>query len=105
MLKCPSAMSNVLAAPVFLLFFSFELAGLSHADSCPQKPLQIPAEVTYPPNLDQLKFRLLNYKCFGQYEREIERVITHAIVYVQKRAGQVMKPALVLDIDETSLSN
>jgi hypothetical protein len=88
-----------------LLLTCSGLGNSASADSCPDKPRQVPSEVTYPPNLDQLKIRLLNYKCFGQYEREVGRVAGRAEAYVKRRASRVPKPALVLDIDETSLSN
>lgn len=62
------------------------------------------AEVGEPVNLGDLKIQLHTYrKC--SYETDVARVLEAARVYVEERASAVKKPALVLDIDETSLSN
>ena len=58
-----------------------------------------------PLNLGQLKSQLYVYACYGTYDRDLDGVLSEAKTYVETRAGQVAKPALVLDIDETSLSN
>ena len=58
-----------------------------------------------PVNLGELKMQLLDYKCFGDYDRDMEKVLSDAQFYIEYRAPQVTKPAIVLDIDETSLSN
>jgi len=41
----------------------------------------------------------------GDYDGDVAAVFAAARAYVEGRAGAVSKPALVLDIDETSLSN
>jgi hypothetical protein len=58
-----------------------------------------------PPNLGDLKKQLLAYHDFGAYERDLQAVDDQATAYLEERAHKVNKPALVLDIDETSLSN
>lgn len=58
-----------------------------------------------PPNLDELKHQLLVYKTSGDYERGLAAVAAKAQAYIEQHAGDVSRPALVLDIDETSLSN
>lgn len=58
-----------------------------------------------PPNVGQLKNWLREYRYCGQYDTDIGAVLQQASDYVTKRASQVAKPAVVLDIDETSLSN
>ena len=60
---------------------------------------------TQPLNLGQLKNQLYFYACSGAYDRDLNKVAGKAQAYVAMRAAQVAKPALVLDIDETSLSN
>jgi len=45
------------------------------------------------------------YVSSGQYDREFAAVVRHAREYLETRAKAVAKPAIVLDIDETSLSN
>jgi len=56
------------------------------------------------PQHDEVKEQLLDYH-ERHYERDIADVLGDAEAHVAKRAEQVTKPALVLDIDETSLSN
>jgi acid phosphatase len=68
---------------------------------------QAPAavETHQPANLGELKQELRKYQSSGDYDRDLAAVAVAAQAYVEERAGQVSKPALVLDIDETSLSN
>ena len=56
-------------------------------------------------NLGDIKAQLTYYHDFGGYTRDLEAIDTQATAYLIERAGKVRKPALVLDIDETSLSN
>lgn len=58
-----------------------------------------------PGNLGQLKAELRTYHDNGAYERALAAVIQRAQTYITMRAPQVARPAIVLDIDETSLSN
>jgi acid phosphatase len=58
-----------------------------------------------PANLGELKAALRTYHDSGRYEREIEAVVARASAYLLAHARDVHNPALVLDIDETSLSN
>jgi hypothetical protein len=55
------------------------------------------------PNLGQLKLQLLYYQCSA--EADVRTELAKARAWVEQRAGQVVNPAIVLDIDETSLSN
>lgn len=41
----------------------------------------------------------------GRYDLQVANVVKLARIWLDKRAGKVTKPAIVLDIDETSLSN
>jgi acid phosphatase len=75
------------------------------AAECPSKPYREIYDPGQPTNLGALKRRLLSYKCFGAHDRDIARVLASARRYVELRAARVRKPALVLDIDETALSN
>jgi predicted secreted acid phosphatase len=56
------------------------------------------------PNLGQLKLQLLYYQC-SAYEADVRTELAKARAWVEQRAGQVVNPAIVLEIDETSLSN
>ena len=58
-----------------------------------------------PPNLGELKTQLLSYKLYGEYDRELAAVDTQAQAFIDAQASLWPKPAIVLDIDETSLSN
>jgi predicted secreted acid phosphatase len=58
-----------------------------------------------PGNLGDLKQQITEYKRSGGYDRDVEAVLGNAQVYVMRRAPLVRKPAIILDIDETSLSN
>jgi predicted secreted acid phosphatase len=58
-----------------------------------------------PPNLGELKQQLLVYRKSGDYERQLAAVVARAWAAIKQHAGEVARPALVLDIDETSLSN
>src|SRR5262249_48135491 len=56
------------------------------------------------PNLGQLKLLLRDYRC-AKYDAEVADILGQARNWLEQRAGQVSRPAIVLDIDETSLSN
>jgi predicted secreted acid phosphatase len=49
--------------------------------------------------------RVERYISSGEYDMEFGAVVARARAYVETRAPRVTKPAIVLDIDETSLSN
>jgi predicted secreted acid phosphatase len=75
------------------------------AASCPSAPYVHVPLIGQPANLGELKLHLLDYKCFGGYDRDVAQVLAEARVYIETRPGAVTNPAIVLDIDETSLSN
>src|SRR5262249_61164752 len=81
------------------------MPSVARALDCPKKPSAHVPEATQPLNLGEIKLQLLDYLCFGAYDRDIEKVLADARAHVEARADKVEKPALVLDIDETSLSN
>ena len=90
------------AAIVWLLFAG---AMPASAAQCPARPHNHASESTTPLNIGELKLQVLDYLCFGAYERDVAGVLAEARRYVESETGQFTKPALVLDIDETSLSN
>ena len=57
------------------------------------------------PSLYDTQARIARYISSGQYDKEFSAVVARAQAYMERRAGAVSKPAIVLDIDETSLSN
>ncbi len=62
-----------------------------------------------PVNLALVKKQLMHYHDVGLYDKDIQRVDTIALAYLKQRIQHAdfhgKKPAIVLDIDETSLSN
>jgi predicted secreted acid phosphatase len=94
----------------WLLVIALALAsmlGATRADaawSCADKEKHT-LEQTQPLNIGRLKLQLRDYRYCGEYEKEFAGKVAEAKTYVQQRATQVTRPALVLDIDETSLSN
>lgn len=58
-----------------------------------------------PANLGEHKTQLYAYEKSGTYQNDVQAVISEAQAYIVDKAHQVQNPAIVLDIDETSLSN
>jgi acid phosphatase len=85
-------------------------AGGTRAENCPPlRETRIPPSPTADPvdpvNINWIKAQLNGYKA-GNYDYDIAAVIADARTYVDRRMKQPpTKPAVVLDIDETSLSN
>jgi acid phosphatase len=78
---------------------------VTRADECPTTPNLPSSDGSQPANLGILKLQLVDYKCFGAYDRDIANVLADATAFLEHRANGFGKLALVLDIDETSLSN
>jgi hypothetical protein len=75
------------------------------APACPaQREPRIPPSEEPVINIDMHKDQLLAYHA-GNYSADMTLVIADAGAYVAKRSEEVKWPAVVLDIDETSLSN
>ena len=64
-----------------------------------------PAPAPMLENLGDLKRQLTSYRRSGAYDRDVQAAVSAARRYLERRARIIRKPALVLDIDETSLSN
>jgi predicted secreted acid phosphatase len=60
---------------------------------------------TEPKNHDEYIGDLVKYHDDGSYAHDLMEVSARVIAYLRERAPKASKPALVLDIDETSLSN
>jgi acid phosphatase len=58
-----------------------------------------------PANLGDAKTRLVAYHDSGQYLKDVAALDTEAEAYIRDLIPKTAKPAIVLDIDETSLSN
>jgi acid phosphatase len=64
-----------------------------------------PRDAASVPALYDTQREIADYIDSGRYEADVARVVDGAIVWLEERADQVTRPAIVLDIDETSLSN
>lgn len=80
-----------------LLLAAFALAACATPASAPQSAI--------PQNLGQLKRELVVFYESGAYARAVAAVTEEAGAWIAVRAPQVARPAIVLDIDETALSN
>jgi acid phosphatase len=58
-----------------------------------------------PANVGDAKIAALAYHDSGAYTRDLKVIADRAVTWVRERAPAVNRPALVLDIDETALSN
>jgi predicted secreted acid phosphatase len=104
--KSPRAsLSAKLALAAVLLFAAAAAQAEPQAAACSKSYAPATLQHSQPLNLGQLKNQLYFYACSGAYDRDLNTVQSAAKAYVEMRAAQVTKPALVLDIDETSLSN
>src|SRR6516162_9197757 len=98
------ARKRALATALSLVALTGTLSITCAAD-CPPEPQQhLPQAPSPPLNIDKIKDVLLAYQA-ENYDADVVAVFATARGYLEGRAGQVNKPALVLDIDETSLSN
>ena len=73
------------------------------AAGCATGPSTPPAAAT--PSLVEAKREVIAYVDSGRYDAEIASVLGPARVFLESRASRGGKLAIVLDIDETSLSN
>jgi acid phosphatase len=57
------------------------------------------------PNIYDVQRQVEKYIDSGSYDRDVAKVVSAARIWLNKRVRTTTKPAIVLDIDETSLSN
>jgi len=78
---------------------------LAATDKCPAPaPNHIPAAPSPPLNLENIKDQLREYHQ-KYYDIDVAAVFESAQKYLEQNAAQARRPAVVLDIDETSLTN
>jgi len=70
------------------------------AASSSQRPIALGV-----PNLYQAEQEVDEYIRSGHYDSDVAEITAAASAWLEKRARTVVRPAIVLDIDETSLSN
>jgi predicted secreted acid phosphatase len=79
--------------------------------ACANQPPTVPPPITsavaisQPPNVGDARDAARAYHDSGAYDRDLAAVARQASEWTVARAGEVPRPALVLDIDETALSN
>ena len=66
--------------------------------------LALPGDLEIP-NLDLSKQSIRSYHDSGRYAQEVDSVAQKALEYLQTNQARYPNPAIVLDIDETTLSN
>jgi len=77
----------------------------SIAATPPSAPPQTATVATDVPNLYEAQRQVDEYIRSGRYDKDVAKVIVAARAWLEERAKTAVKPAIVLDIDETSLSN
>jgi len=81
-------------------------AAIVLATACTHPPARAKTASNEPvPRLYDVQRQIEEYISSGRYEADVAAVGTHAEQWLVERAPHVTKPAIVLDIDETSLSN
>jgi acid phosphatase class B len=71
----------------------------------PAPPAPIVPPPVQPANIGDLKTEARGYYESGAYLTDLQQAAWPAILWIDERAPQVERPAVVFDIDETSLSN
>jgi putative acid phosphatase of HAD superfamily subfamily IIIB len=112
-MRCGARISSLLTAALVAGAVSIAMAisvapNPASAFECPASPSLPSADGSQPPNLGVLKLQLTDYKCFGAYDRDIAKALNEAKAFVEERTARAApdeRLAIVLDIDETSVSN
>jgi hypothetical protein len=99
-----------LRLPIYKCGVIIGLVGLtlfirSHESASPHDQDVFVTVTSQPINVGDAKAAALAYYNSGAYQRDLEAVATLAASWIDSRAASVKRPALVLDIDETALSN
>jgi len=102
--RCFPRLLGAAAALALCGHFAVTAAGAQAPDGCYPIPVVVAPNYAQPPNLDLIKMQLLYYRC-SQYDADVAAALAEAKQWVRMRAPQVTNPAIILDIDETSLSN
>jgi hypothetical protein len=111
LIRAARILTGWFVAAIVTISVTIVVAGVAQAQTavdprlgCDQAPVAPPPDFSVPDNIDFFKKRLLYYRCTG-YGDDIAKVLGDARKWVAARAPEVTRPAIVLDIDETSLLN
>ena len=80
-------------------------AALGCAPAPPGRALRPAAEPPPVAALYEAQGQITEYVDSGRYDADVTRFVDQAIAWLNERAPKAHRPAIVLDIDETSLSN
>lgn len=81
------------------------LALVLSSSGCAGTAASTPSSVASPPNLADAKRRVSEYVDSGRYDADVADVAQQARAFLESRAQRGGKLAIVVDIDETALSN
>ncbi len=95
----------LIAASIFVALGIAPHAGLAADEACPTPvPNHIPDAASSTLNLGTIKNLLLAYRA-DHYEDDVAAVFESARKFIEQNAAHAKRPAIVMDIDETSLTN
>ncbi len=94
----------MLAAVAIAASIAGGAARTEDASGCQDPPAQRTLDAKWPINIGLLAQQLVAYRC-SDYMKDVTAAVAQARSWVAQRAPQVDNAAVVLDIDETSLSN
>jgi predicted secreted acid phosphatase len=111
--RAPERLRQALPASALVTILIFGMPmGLKAADCPAERQPNIPKSEEPALNIDKHKKQLRAYHQSdpasahnSAYEKDIKLVIDDALAYVMNEYDKVKRPAVVLDIDETSLTN
>src|SRR5216683_8057805 len=81
------------------------LAGIVGCTGARRPAASTPNIAAAVPNLYEDQRQVDEYVSSGRYDGDVVKVAVAARAWLEERAKTAVKPAIVLDIDETSLSN
>lgn len=85
--------------------FVFSTAPYPSARAQPAPSAPASLSIAQPPNVGEAKTAAASYRDSGAYARDLALVASAAAEWTVRRASAARYPALVLDIDETALTN
>jgi acid phosphatase len=96
--------ASAVAAAVIALLLAAPVAN-AQPPAPPAPPAPIIPPPVQPANLGELKNDAANYYYSGAYLTNLAQAAAPAIAWINEQAPRVARPAVVLDVDETALSN
>jgi hypothetical protein len=104
MVTVTKARPGLIAGIACAVLFAGSPARAENASGCQQPPAKQALDTRWPINIGALAQQLIVYRC-TDYPKDLAGAVAEASAWVGERVPQVDNPAVVFDIDETSLSN